>query len=171
MASPSECCIQVSSITHNEELTAEKWKERFEREREKVDKLHQLTQSMEEELTKWRAGDKVPEEDWVSAAEQLATRHVAAPSTITDDERHEYEERAKLYAQPQLDEKDEEFFSAIQEMAINLENKKMECAKLATDNGCSILILYDFLHWFFQQINLPKIWPTKIWKWPCSAKS
>jgi kinesin family protein 5 len=73
---------------------------------------------MEEELTKWRAGDKVPEADWVVDFEQPkkqpSSRQVAVASTSTDAERHQYEEerrkneeeRTKMYAQ--LDEKDEE---------------------------------------------------------------
>jgi kinesin family protein 5 len=55
-------------VVVNEELTAEEWKRRFEREREKVTKLRLQMQSMEQELKRWRGGDKVPESDWVSLA-------------------------------------------------------------------------------------------------------
>lgn len=53
-------------VVVNEELTAEEWKRRFEREREKVARLRQQMHLMELELKKWRAGDKVPESEWAS---------------------------------------------------------------------------------------------------------
>jgi hypothetical protein len=42
------------------------------------------------------------------------------------------------------------FLSAIKETADNLEDKKMECAKLATDNGCLINNVNDYAFVFFR---------------------
>jgi hypothetical protein len=56
----------------NEELTAEEWKRRYERERDKVNRLRQQLQSMETEMKRWRAGDKVPESEWASMVADLS---------------------------------------------------------------------------------------------------
>ena len=53
-------------VVVNEELTAEEWKRRFEREREKVARLRQQICSMEMELKRWRSGGQVPEAEWAS---------------------------------------------------------------------------------------------------------
>lgn len=55
----------------NEELTAEEWKRRYEREREKVTRLRQQMQSMEQELRRWRVGDKVGEAEWADLSANL----------------------------------------------------------------------------------------------------
>ncbi|KAK6101470.1 Kinesin motor domain family protein [Brugia pahangi] len=56
----------------NEELTAEEWKRRYEREKEKVTRLKQQLVAAEAELNRWRKGEKVPEADWVSLLEGAA---------------------------------------------------------------------------------------------------
>ncbi|KAI1729238.1 kinesin motor domain-containing protein [Ditylenchus destructor] len=120
-------------VVVNEELTAEEWKRRYEREKDKVNKLRNCLQTLESELKRWRSGDRVPETEWNNVTD-LANAHMAdsamTPSMsdsmftsmdranqqpllssrtgpITDDERRKYEEeRSKLYQQ--LDEKDDE---------------------------------------------------------------
>jgi hypothetical protein len=59
-------------VVVNEELTAEEWKRRYERERDKVNRLRQQLQSMEAEMRRWRAGDKVPESEWASMVADLS---------------------------------------------------------------------------------------------------
>uniref|UniRef100_A0A0R3RG82 Kinesin-like protein n=1 Tax=Elaeophora elaphi TaxID=1147741 RepID=A0A0R3RG82_9BILA len=56
----------------NEELTAEEWKRRYEREKEKVARLKQQLMAAEAELSRWRKGEKVPEAEWVSLLEGAA---------------------------------------------------------------------------------------------------
>uniref|UniRef100_A0A914DCI7 Kinesin-like protein n=1 Tax=Acrobeloides nanus TaxID=290746 RepID=A0A914DCI7_9BILA len=119
----------------NEELTAEEWKRRYEKERDKVKKLQaqlQGYQGLEAELKRWRAGERIPESDWFnlnqlstsvlvdsaltpSMSDSMMVSSVAPPQPllssrtgpITDEERKKYEEeRSKLYQQ--LDEKDDE---------------------------------------------------------------
>lgn len=61
-------CFRAKTIKNvvvvNEELTAEEWKRRYEREKEKVARLRQYLQSQEAELKRWRAGDRVPDSEW-----------------------------------------------------------------------------------------------------------
>ncbi|CAB3401666.1 unnamed protein product [Caenorhabditis bovis] len=121
----------------NEELTAEEWKRRYEKEREKVTRLTALLQAASLELSRWRAGDTVGEHEWINLSEttQLAISEVSGGSTplmersiapappmltsgsgpITDEEKKKYEEeRVKLYQQ--LDEKDDEIQKVSQEL-------------------------------------------------------
>ncbi|XP_032993518.1 kinesin heavy chain isoform X1 [Lacerta agilis] len=101
----------------NLELTAEQWKKKFEKEKEKNKVLKETIAKLEAELGRWRNGENVPE------TEQLSDDEKAVPDTcdempvndnnssivirISDEERHKYEEEIrKLYKQ--LDDKDDE---------------------------------------------------------------
>lgn len=104
----------------NEELTAEEWKRRYEREKEKNGRLKGKVEKLEAELARWRAGETV------NLEEQLDLQDVMEASTpnvevvlekpievvvpvapISADERATLEqERERLYQQ--LDDKDEE---------------------------------------------------------------
>ena len=50
-------------VVVNEELTAEEWKRRYEKEREKVARLKGHLARAEIELEKWRRGETVSPED------------------------------------------------------------------------------------------------------------
>ncbi|XP_032066599.1 kinesin heavy chain [Thamnophis elegans] len=101
----------------NLELTAEQWKKKFEKEKEKNKNLKETIAKLEAELGRWRNGENVPE------TEQLSDEEKVVPDTcdetpindnnssivirISDEERHKYEEEIrKLYKQ--LDDKDDE---------------------------------------------------------------
>lgn len=112
----------------NEELTAEEWKRRWEKERDKVSKLKGYVNRVELELNRWRTGDSVPQDEQANikdleastlslskSVQNLST--VAAPAAIgnvvygtleySNEEKMKFEEeRTRLYAQ--LDEKDDE---------------------------------------------------------------
>lgn len=111
----------------NEELTAEEWKRRYEREKEKSGRLKGKLEKLEQELARWRAGEKVSADEQVNfqdimeastsnleTAEADTTRATlakpAAPimeGSISNEERARLEaERERLYQQ--LDDKDEE---------------------------------------------------------------
>uniref|UniRef100_T1GBK2 Kinesin-like protein n=1 Tax=Megaselia scalaris TaxID=36166 RepID=T1GBK2_MEGSC len=109
----------------NEELTAEEWKRRYEREKEKNARLKGKVEKLEAELARWRAGETVQAEEQVNLQDVMEastpnleveeTVKAATPSanltamvgSITSDERTRLEaERERLYQQ--LDEKDEE---------------------------------------------------------------
>jgi len=48
-----------NSVVVNEELTAEEWKRRFEKERDKNARLKGIIERYEAELAKWRAGQSI----------------------------------------------------------------------------------------------------------------
>ncbi|XP_070567083.1 kinesin heavy chain-like isoform X2 [Ptychodera flava] len=108
-----------NSVTVNVELTAEEWKRRYEKERQKNDKLrHQLTK-LENELKRWRSGESVPTNEQMNDDDQLedlipdkkpVSNDIAA---LSSEERAKFEEeRSQLYEQ--LDEKDSEIDSQAQ---------------------------------------------------------
>lgn len=53
----------------NEELTAEEWKRRYEREKEKVARLKGKVEKLEEELNRWRSGETVTADEQVNLAD------------------------------------------------------------------------------------------------------
>uniref|UniRef100_A0A668UZ80 Kinesin-like protein n=1 Tax=Oreochromis aureus TaxID=47969 RepID=A0A668UZ80_OREAU len=110
-----------NTVTVNIELTAEQWKQKYEREKEKNKTLRNTITWLENELNRWRNGESVPVEEQFDKekanAEVLALDNIIndkAASTpnvpgvrLTDVEKDKCEaELAKLYKQ--LDDKDEE---------------------------------------------------------------
>ncbi|CAH2001130.1 unnamed protein product [Acanthoscelides obtectus] len=99
----------------NEELTAEEWKRRYEKEKEKVARLKGKVEKLEEELNRWRSGETVKPEEQINLQDLLITDAVTPVSGMEEsivqekpsEERTKLEqERERLYQQ--LDEKDEE---------------------------------------------------------------
>ncbi|XP_049605940.1 kinesin-1 heavy chain-like isoform X1 [Syngnathus scovelli] len=114
-----------NTVTLNMELTAEQWKSKFEKEKEKNKVLRTSVTWLETEINRWRKGESVPVEeqfDKEKAKEEAKVADVvsndkteaapAAPSgfpgvKLTPAETGHYEaEMAKLYKQ--MDDKDEE---------------------------------------------------------------
>lgn len=124
-------------VVVNEELSAEEWRRRYEREKEKNAKLKaQLGQYalLVAELRRFRAGERVPESEWVNIIDidvsqmtestmmtpsmsELALTDKPSPAAqpllstsvgpLTDEDRRKYEEERSKLYQ-QLDEKDDE---------------------------------------------------------------
>uniref|UniRef100_A0A8C6S6K3 Kinesin-like protein n=1 Tax=Neogobius melanostomus TaxID=47308 RepID=A0A8C6S6K3_9GOBI len=102
----------------NLELTAEQWKRKYEKEKEKNKGLKETIQKLEAELNRWRNGEDVPETerttaDVVNRFETIEERPVLDNDSssivvrISEEERQKYEEEIrKLYKQ--LDDKDDE---------------------------------------------------------------
>uniref|UniRef100_A0A7N6BY82 Kinesin-like protein n=1 Tax=Anabas testudineus TaxID=64144 RepID=A0A7N6BY82_ANATE len=99
----------------NLELTAEQWKRKYEKEKEKNKTLKDTIQKLESELNRWRNGEDVPEteqttSDMVTRFESVEERPILDNDTtsivvrISEEERQKYEEEIrKLYKQ--LDDK------------------------------------------------------------------
>ncbi|XP_069735089.1 kinesin heavy chain isoform X2 [Phaenicophaeus curvirostris] len=114
----------------NLELTAEQWKKKYEKEKEKNKVLKETIAKLEAELSRWRSGEAVPETEQLSGSEaEAGTGEGTGEGTdegtgpigetplndnsssivihISDEERRKYEEEIrKLYKQ--LDDKDDE---------------------------------------------------------------
>jgi kinesin family protein 5 len=67
-------------VSVNEELTAEEWKRRFEKEKEKVGRLRGKLEKAEEELERWRRGETVSADEQVSLKEDSAVPTPSEPS-------------------------------------------------------------------------------------------
>uniref|UniRef100_G1NUV6 Kinesin-like protein n=1 Tax=Myotis lucifugus TaxID=59463 RepID=G1NUV6_MYOLU len=112
-----------NTVCVNVELTAEQWKKKYEREKEKNKTLRNTIQWLENELNRWRNGETVPideqfdkekanleaftvDKDIVITNDKPAAT-IGVTGNFTDAERRKCEEEiAKLYKQ--LDDKDEE---------------------------------------------------------------
>ncbi|NXJ72892.1 KIF5A protein, partial [Rostratula benghalensis] len=112
----------------NLELTAEQWKKKYEKEKEKNKALKETIGKLEAELSRWRSGEAVPETEQLSGTEAeagageglgegpgmgppgetpLNDNSSSIVIHISEEERHKYEEEIrKLYKQ--LDDKDDE---------------------------------------------------------------
>ncbi|KAK7944561.1 hypothetical protein WMY93_000289 [Mugilogobius chulae] len=110
-----------NTVTVNIELTAEQWKQKYEREKEKNKTLRNTVTWLENELNRWRNGESVPLEEQfdkekakeeVLALDNIMNEKAASTPNmpgvrLTDVEKDKCEaELAKLYKQ--LDDKDEE---------------------------------------------------------------
>ncbi|KAK7898965.1 hypothetical protein WMY93_019818 [Mugilogobius chulae] len=122
-----------NTVSVNLELTAEQWKKKYEKEKEKNRSLKENIQRLEIELNRWRNGEYMNTEDELTSEKNLplvppeseeTIPDICSPCSpctpctpcsiassivvhISDEERHKYEEEIrKLYKQ--LDEKDDE---------------------------------------------------------------
>ena len=116
-----------NTVIVNEVLTAEEWKRRFEKERDRATKLRNQLSRVENELSRWRNGEAVPRDEQLDMsvqnvsnlsesvqdlnqalqATQLSANSLADSTQMSQEERMRIEEmRARLYAQ--LDDKEEE---------------------------------------------------------------
>lgn len=109
-----------NTVIVNEVLTAEEWKRRYEKERDKAIKLKGQLSRAEIELNRWRGGEAVPSNEQLNLREQDVSKlsesvqdlnlyQAGSPFTqqMGQEERMRIEEmRTRLYAQ--LDDKEEE---------------------------------------------------------------
>ncbi|KAM7375468.1 hypothetical protein PAMA_014536 [Pampus argenteus] len=108
-----------NTVSVNLELTAEEWKKKFEKEKEKNKSLKNVIQKLEAELNRWRNGENVPEEEQLSSKDQKSVEPndntpiidnllpAGGGSSVSGEERSKFEEDiSNLYKQ--LDDKDDE---------------------------------------------------------------
>ncbi|RVE75074.1 hypothetical protein OJAV_G00013180 [Oryzias javanicus] len=108
-----------NTVCVNLELTAEEWKKKYEKEKEKSKSLKGIIQKLEAELERWRRGEDVPEEEQLSAKDQKSAepydntpiidnlQPAGGGVSVCGEEKRKYEEDiGDLYKQ--LDDKDDE---------------------------------------------------------------
>ncbi|KAL4618018.1 kinesin heavy chain isoform X5 [Arapaima gigas] len=100
-----------NTVSVNLELTAEEWKKKFEKEKDKNRSLKLVIQRLELELSRWRNGEAVPEEEQKNLEPCDNTPiidNLAPPiGLVSAEEKNKYEEDiVNLYKQ--LDDKDDE---------------------------------------------------------------
>ncbi|XP_026157459.1 kinesin heavy chain-like [Mastacembelus armatus] len=108
-----------NTVSVNLELTAEEWKKKYEKEKEKNKSLKTIIQRLEAEISRWRNGENVPEDEQLSSKDQRSTEPydntpiidnllpAAGGVSASSEERGKYEEDIrKLYKQ--LDDKDDD---------------------------------------------------------------
>ncbi|XP_062895343.1 kinesin heavy chain isoform X2 [Mobula hypostoma] len=109
----------------NLELTAEEWKKKYEREKERNKAHRETIRRLEAELSRWRDGEDVPVSEQLPEREEICDVTPAVDNSsivihISNEERQKYEEEIrKLYKH--LDEKDDE---------INFHSQMVEKLKL-----------------------------------------
>ncbi|KAJ8415027.1 hypothetical protein AAFF_G00007250 [Aldrovandia affinis] len=103
-----------NTVSVNLELTAEEWKKKYEKEKDKSKNLKSIIQRLEAELNRWRNGEAVPEDQQLSAKDQKNFDNTPIIDNLTlptggpsAEEKTKYEEDiTNLYKQ--LDDKDDE---------------------------------------------------------------
>uniref|UniRef100_A0A7M4ELW8 Kinesin-like protein n=1 Tax=Crocodylus porosus TaxID=8502 RepID=A0A7M4ELW8_CROPO len=106
-----------NTVSVNLELTAEEWKKKYEKEKDKNKALKNVIQHLEMELNRWRNGEAVPQDEQISAKDQknlepcdntpIIDNIAPVVAGISTEEKRKYDEEiASLYRQ--LDDKDDE---------------------------------------------------------------
>ncbi|XP_007494212.2 kinesin heavy chain isoform X1 [Monodelphis domestica] len=106
-----------NTVSVNLELTAEEWKKKYEKEKDKNKSLKNVIQHLEMELNRWRNGEAVPEDEQISGKDQknlepcdntpIIDNMTPVVSSISTEEKQKYDEEITcLYRQ--LDDKDDE---------------------------------------------------------------
>ena len=131
-------------VTVNEELTADEWRRRWEKEKERSSRLRQQIMALETELVRWRRGESVATDEQAqlishmlgavaalppgtdlaaglqSMTPSLSLTQLSSISTpslpsLTADERKQYEEEKRRLCE-QLDEKDDDYTESLEKL-------------------------------------------------------
>uniref|UniRef100_A0A1A7Y945 Kinesin-like protein n=1 Tax=Iconisemion striatum TaxID=60296 RepID=A0A1A7Y945_9TELE len=129
-----------NTVSVNLELTAEEWKKKYEKQKEKNKNLKSIIQKLEAELNRWRNGESVPEEERLSSKDPKSIEQydntpiidnllpAGGGVSVINEERSKYEEDvSNLYRQ--LDDKDDEINQQSQ-LAEKLKEQMMDQEEL-----------------------------------------
>uniref|UniRef100_A0A3P9MGL8 Kinesin-like protein n=1 Tax=Oryzias latipes TaxID=8090 RepID=A0A3P9MGL8_ORYLA len=141
-----------NTVTVNLELTAEQWKKKYEKEKERSRMMKETIQKLEAELNRWKNEDTPfmtadPEEaalDACSPCSLCSSCSIASSIVvhISDEERQKYEEEIrKLYKQ--LDDKDDEINNQSQMVEKLKEQMLNQEELLASSRGDSEKVQYE----------------------------
>ncbi|CAB1329411.1 unnamed protein product [Coregonus sp. 'balchen'] len=139
----------------NLELTADQWKRKYEKEKEKNKTMKETVQRLEAELNRWRNGENVPETERITAdvvhlesVEERSPMMILDNDTssivvrISEEERQKYEEEIrKLYKQ--LDDKDDEInlqcqlVEKLKEQMLDQDEVQAELGRLQVESNCA----------------------------------
>uniref|UniRef100_A0A8C9TG60 Kinesin-like protein n=1 Tax=Scleropages formosus TaxID=113540 RepID=A0A8C9TG60_SCLFO len=121
-----------NTVSVNMELTAEEWKKKYEKEKDKTRSLKHAIQRLEAELRRWRSGETVPEEERLREQKApggcdgtfAADCRASSARPLSGEEKRKYEEEiGELYRQ--LDDKDDEINQQSQ-LAEKLEQQMLD---------------------------------------------
>uniref|UniRef100_A0A8D1GFQ3 Kinesin-like protein n=1 Tax=Sus scrofa TaxID=9823 RepID=A0A8D1GFQ3_PIG len=142
-----------NTVSVNLELTAEEWKKKYEKEKEKNKTLKNVIQHLEMELNRWRNGEAVPEDEQISAKDQktlepcdntpIIDNIAPVVAGITAEEKEKYDEEISTSTRRDYEKiqeeltrlqieneaaKDEvkEVLQALEELAVNYDQKSQE---------------------------------------------
>uniref|UniRef100_A0A7M4EN26 Kinesin-like protein n=1 Tax=Crocodylus porosus TaxID=8502 RepID=A0A7M4EN26_CROPO len=118
-----------NTVSVNLELTAEEWKKKYEKEKDKNKALKNVIQHLEMELNRWRNGEAVPQDEQISAKDQknlepcdntpIIDNIAPVVAGISTEEKRKYDEEiASLYRQ--LDDKVRKFTPVISAICFQL---------------------------------------------------
>lgn len=118
-----------NKVVVNEELTAEEWKRRYEKEKDKNLKLKKMLDKYLDELQRWRQGESVPTDEQVSQASavsgadsltpsepDVSSTIIAATGGSVSNEELSVLQAEKLNLYQQLDDKDDEIKNQSQQI-------------------------------------------------------
>uniref|UniRef100_A0A672JR01 Kinesin-like protein n=1 Tax=Salarias fasciatus TaxID=181472 RepID=A0A672JR01_SALFA len=135
-----------NTVTVNIELTAEQWKQKYEREKEKNKTLRNTITWLENELNRWRNGESVPEElaklykqlddkdEEINQQSQLAEKlkqQMLDQEELLASSRRDHEnlqvELNRLQAENEASKEEvKEVLQALEELAVNYDQKSQE---------------------------------------------